>query len=113
MKFQNGGSNAIVGELLQYGGLGMELAGAVTFSLWQEEIVSRQWREGFINPRHACTARVAVVVLCVCVCVCVCMCVCLCVHACVCVCVRVCVCACMHLCMLLVFCHHTHLDPKI
>ena len=27
----------------------------------------------FINPRHACAARVTVVVLCVCMCVCVCV----------------------------------------
>ena len=43
----------------------------------------------FINPRCACAARITVVVLCVCVC------------------------PCVWICMLLVFCHHVHLNPEV
>ena len=53
--------NGIVGELLKYGGFGMvDLLKQLFSVIWQEEIVPRQWREGLINPRRACAARVTV-----------------------------------------------------
>ena len=45
-----GGSDRIVGKLLKYGGSGMvDLLEQLFSFIWQEEIVPRQWREGFIG----------------------------------------------------------------
>ena len=46
---KTGGSDGIVGELLEYGGFGMvDLLEQLFSVIWQEEIVPRQWREGLI-----------------------------------------------------------------
>ena len=44
-----GGSDGTVGELLKYDGSGMvDLLEQLFSVIWQEEIVPRQWRDGFI-----------------------------------------------------------------
>ena len=44
---KTGGSDGIVGELIKYGGSGMVHLLEQLFSvIWQEEIVTNQWREG-------------------------------------------------------------------
>ena len=61
-----------------------------------------------VNPRRAC-ARSEVVP---CVCMCVCVYVCVCVRAYVRACVRVCVRVCGSVGIIIVFCHHTHLNTE-
>ena len=46
---KTGGSDGIVGELIKYGGSGMvHLLEQLCSVIWQEEIVTNQWREGLI-----------------------------------------------------------------
>ena len=46
---KTGGSDGIVGELLEYGGSVMvDLLEQLFSVIWQEEIVPRQWRDGLI-----------------------------------------------------------------
>ena len=46
---KTGGSDALVGELLKYGGSGtIELLKQLFTLIWREELVSPQWRKGLI-----------------------------------------------------------------